>query len=289
MTIQARKKEAALNFTGNMCPISAYVLGFLWADGYVQKNRRKYDYNIKVSIQICDAEEIFPVLCKTGDWKYYCSTNKITNRTYACLRYSNKYLYQFLCDNDFLIKSQVSPVKILNIIPNDLKHYWWRGYFDGDGYLSANPKTGAHCVDIASNYNQDWKFCEELCGKLNIEFHSKTHKDNTHANSHFYLVGKKNVYKFLHFIYKDRDLDNIGLSRKFDKFKSAVCFYTEQEKQGIGIENYKNKKFIIRKIGSFDCLYQAIDARRKFIWEFKKDEWNKYYPHLSGYSKFSKL
>lgn len=282
MTIQARKKIEADKFIKNISPVHAYILGFLWADGYIQKNKRKYDYNIKINITIEDAKEIYSLLLKTGNWRYTESSNK-NNKKYARLRYANKYLHEFLCKNDYLIKSSTQPTKILNHLNQDLHHYWWRGYLDGDGYCNLDPKTGQHVIYIASNFDQNWDFCKNLCEELEVEFHLKSHKTTIHANSHFYLVGKQNVYKFLHFIYKN--YNNIGLNRKFNKFKNAIEFFKNQELTGIGLEKYKTN-FYLREVGSFKNLEQAINARRKFIWNKKRHQWNKYFPHLGTYSKF---
>jgi len=281
MTIQSRKKIDAEQFIKNISPIHAYILGFLWADGYIQKNKRKYDYNIKINLNIQDAKEIYNLLLKTGKWKYTEYANK-NSKIYARLYYANKSLYEFLCNNDYLIKSSTQPVKILNHINQNLHPYWWRGYLDGDGYYNLDYKTGQHVIYIASNFDQNWNFCTNLCKKLGVESHLKSHKTTVHANSHFYLVGKQNVYKFLHYIYKD--YNNLGLSRKFNKFKYATDFFKKQELNGIGFEKYKTN-FYLRGVGSFKNLNEAINARRKFIWETKNNEWNKYFPHLFTYSK----
>jgi hypothetical protein len=241
----------------------------------------KYDYNIKINLNIQDAKEIYNLLLKTGKWKYTEYANK-NSKIYARLYYANKSLYEFLCNNDYLIKSSTQPVKILNHINQNLHPYWWRGYLDGDGYYNLDYKTGQHVIYIASNFDQNWNFCTNLCKKLGVESHLKSHKTIVHANSHFYLVGKQNVYKFLHYIYKD--YNNLGLSRKFNKFKYATDFFKKQELNGIGFEKYKTN-FYLRGVGSFKNLNEAINARRKFIWETKNNEWNKYFPHLFTYSK----
>ena len=81
------------------------------------------------------------------------------------------------------------------------------------------------------------------------------------------------------------DFNGIGLSRKFNKFKYAIDFFQNQELSGIGFEKYKTN-FYLRGVGSFKNLDDALNARRKFVWETKNKEWNKYFPHLITYSKF---
>lgn len=139
------------NFIKFQSPEHVYILGFLWADGHIEKNR----YRINCCIKRVDFKYLKPIFKSTGIWniKHIMIRDKFK---LTLIQTSNRILWDFLVENDYLIKSGASPDKILSKIPEHLKHYWWRGYFDGDGCVDVR-KT-ANRVTISSVYNQDWRF-----------------------------------------------------------------------------------------------------------------------------------
>jgi len=62
------------------------------------------------------------------------------------------FIYDFLSENNYKEKSYVSATKILNKIPNNLKKYFFRGYFDGDGSIYKYEKYYQVGLNITSTY-----------------------------------------------------------------------------------------------------------------------------------------
>ncbi len=106
----------------------AYVLGILWAEGWVQ-NQSDYSINIKMIEE--DFVELLPIFYALGEWKQYKYTPKNRKPTIQ-LRVSGKSLVDFFLSMDYHVKSNAPATKILSIIPEHLKKYWWRGYFDSN-------------------------------------------------------------------------------------------------------------------------------------------------------------
>ena len=120
--------------------------------------------------------------------------------------------------------------KILSKIPDNLKHYWFRGLIDGDGcfYFHKYHKE----MTLASSYNQDWNYILKLCKHLNIEPAMKKtiQTQNGHINKSSVIRFRKFEYikKFGDYIYKDRDVDRIGFERNYNKFKQICINYDKK-------------------------------------------------------------
>jgi hypothetical protein len=212
--------EQFLNIT---TPEISYILGFLWADGYIRD-----DY-VVMWLKIDDAEHIKHIFEKTGNWNIYYRITKLGSKQ-MCFHTNNRFIYNFLVENDYLNKSKLSPDKILSNIPNELKHYFFRGYFDGDGTIYHSKKNYQNILNITSTYEQDWSTTENLFKKLNIKYRlTKSSKINKkgilNSCSRIVTQNKDGVIKFCDYIYNDFENDNIGLHRKFKIFIGIKNFY----------------------------------------------------------------
>ncbi len=201
------------DFISIIKPEVSYFLGFLWADGCV--------YNNKITVE-CKKEDI-EVIEETFDsvarWNKY-----VRNRGYSdvkILDLSSKELKDFLIENDYKKKSGVSPDKILNKIPTELRHYFHRGYLDGDGGFYFNPELYLRNINFSSVYDQDWGFLENLCIKLGITTYSISRRESKNGNkqSSFRITNKKSIKIFGDYIY---DGKSFGLERKKQKFLEMV-------------------------------------------------------------------
>lgn len=185
---------------------AAYVLGIMWADGWVT-NKNSYSIDIKLARE--DFDEILPIFEKLGTWKkyeYYPKNRKPTLQ----LRASGKSLVDSFLKMDYHNKSYASANKVLSKIPDNLKEYWWRGYFDGDGHIKI--KTAYHRLEIASGCNQDWSFLPK-----DIPFKIVVTKRKKSSYSKARLSSKKNILEFSKYLWKTND--GIGLKRKVEEFK----------------------------------------------------------------------
>lgn len=219
------KKNKSLNyeeFEDIKNSYTAYILGFIWADGYVTNDGRHFN--------VCgvedDINEIEWLFDKLGNWcKHIDNREKYGWKTSKTLIGSNIEIYNFLIENDYDKKSQVSADKILTKIPDELKHYFIRGLIDGDGcfYYKDNGRQFA----LASTYEQDWFYFEKLCNELNIKYtikrtkviNKKTKKEN--KSSVVRILGKE-IIKLGDYIYQG---EQFGLTRKEIKYKQIKNSY----------------------------------------------------------------
>jgi hypothetical protein len=231
MKIHQVKEDQFINPT---TPLAVYMIGLLWADGYILP-----PYVVTLTTTYPDAKYFIPLFLKTGKWKYY---DKIfenhPNWKINCnIKTSNKHLVEFLVKNDYESKSYKSANKILSTIPQNLKHYWFRGLLDGDGYIHTDNK-GCHRISFSSNIHQDWNYLESLCKELNLQYHILKDDRNNHISSVFSVSGKYKVLKLCEFIYNNFDEDQIGLKRKHDKFLQLKS--TEEKNRYRGVSQKKN-------------------------------------------------
>ena len=136
---------------------------------------------------------------------------------------SNKILYNFLTEKGYEEKSLEDPYKILDIIPENLKHYWWRGYIDGDGSFYCNKKNHVYRFQISGSYNQKWDSLIKLCENLKVEYHVKKYEKisklgKIHRYSTLDVRKIDSIQKMGNYIYQNYDY--LGLDRKYHKFQS---------------------------------------------------------------------
>lgn len=197
-------------------PEVAYILGLIWADGYVSHNNRRYVTSL--TMKCSDYNGIEKLFLKTGKWKKYKRVHQKWKPVFEIKAY-NKPLTIFLVENDYRIKSGASADKILSKIPDHLKHYWWRGYFDGDGCI-PNPNSCSGCqIYISSVYSQNWEFLEKLCKEQSILSYKINRRNGKTKCSAFVITGYADSFKFLSYIYLGYYQDNIGLKRKYIRFQ----------------------------------------------------------------------
>lgn len=199
---------------------AAYVLGFLWADGSLGNSK-----NCGISLEIVSEDMLFikPILDKLGPWKYY-ERQRMNWKPITSAKINNRILYEFLIDNDYGTKSTTSPCKILDKIPDNLKHYFFRGLIDGDGCFYVNAKQYLYQFSITSTVTQNWKFFTGLLERLGIRYHIKyTEKINKksekfNSDSCLRITNKNEILKLGEYIYFDFESDKIGLPRKYEKY-----------------------------------------------------------------------
>lgn len=208
-------------------PEAAYVLGMIWADGHVS-----YE-GCTPCISMCqvnsDMNLIRLVLDRTGRWRYSSvKKRKDSHQQATVAATSNRPLADYLTQHGYRSKSTQSACSILSTIPDHLKHYWFRGLFDGDGCLfeAKQDRPNNHCgAQISSHLKQDWTHLEKLSEALRIDYrihrtirNRTTAKGDTQGESTFILGAMRDARVFLDYIYQGRSTDRIGLDRKWTKW-----------------------------------------------------------------------
>ena len=178
----------------------------------------------RAEFRALDFDKIKKHFISLGNWKYY-ETKIHHYKTSSISILTDIKLAQFLHSLDFREKSYKSPSKLLDLIPEKLHSYFWRGYFDGDGCFTFTGKYHRRFF-ITSSYEQDWLDFENLMKRLNIQKYriskvidTSKSKDKPSKCSRCGSSNKEDIKKFFNYIYQNYDKDKIGLSRKHDKFK----------------------------------------------------------------------
>lgn len=195
-------------------PIVAYFLGLLWSDGHIISKGLGKENSIKIEAKKSDLIEIIDTISIMGKWTI--STRSRPGRQEQMLICtSNRILVDFLVEHGYLNKKIESADKILSKIPDDLKHYFFRGLSDGDGCFYINEKNKCFQYTIHSTYEQDWVFVESLFNELEIKYNIiRTNRLNSKAST-IRATNKKDIIKFGNYIYQG---SLFGYSRKYQKF-----------------------------------------------------------------------
>lgn len=204
-----------LNFDN---PIACYFLGLFWADGSVEYYTNKHGeiYGRMTMILVKDDFEDVIGHLQKDQWSLGVRHPKDRQTVLQC-RTSNHNYIRFLVENDYHIKSGASANKILSKIPDYLKHYWWRGYFDGDGHFGFK-KGNKYGFGFSACLGQDWSFGEELMKQLGVAYFISK-RETAKGNSSELLVNNfDGVVKFANFIYDGYESDGLGLKRKYTKW-----------------------------------------------------------------------
>jgi hypothetical protein len=204
----------------------SYLLGLIWADGFLNPSKNGKNSNLGFTMVKEDIDIIKPMLESIGKWNYYerkqpveswkPSINVITN---------NKRILNFLIEHDYNKKSHISADKILSKIPDELKHYFFRGLIDGDGcFYYYKPENGSTLRQfaLASTYEQDWSYFENLCKEKNIKYKIKRTIGKKSSSSVIRITNKDGIKNLGNFIYNNFENELIGLARKYNKFITII-------------------------------------------------------------------
>lgn len=201
-------------------PEVAYFLGYFWADGYLLTSRNELRFEIATE----DMDMIKNVMDSLGEWNYNHRQRYVNYKKITSAITSNAKLTNFMIDNDYHLKSKVSADKILSKIPDNLKHYFFRGLVDGDGCIRVRDKKNerkGYEITIAASVNYDWSFTKELFNRLNIRYKIYRKEYNSGGTSTISVYGE-NAKTFGDYIYNGYDNDKIGLPRKYEKYLKCL-------------------------------------------------------------------
>lgn len=210
-------------------PEVSYILGLLWADGCIQKDKRYNSYITSLTIADTDFQEIKHLFLKTGGWSIVEKRKHLQSKTLfsRAANYDPK-LYEFLYYNGYNEKSGGSFQKIVDTIPDNLRYLFFRGLIDGDGCIFVGQRERKdRFISIASAIHQDWSCLINLSEKIGFNYSVKKNitslkNGKEWKNSEFVIGQTYSILKFGNYIYQNFDIDKIGLYRKYDKFKQIV-------------------------------------------------------------------
>lgn len=189
----------------------AYILGFIAADGVIQKENQCVSVSQKESYILEDIKKEL----KTTQPLYQ---NKKTG--VYMLNINSKTI-----KDDLMNIHGINPCKSFNIefpfVPEEYLHHFVRGYFDGDGYVKYETYT-------VSFVGGSYSFMNSLNQVLqNHNLPAELLKQNKHYR--VILTGRKPIQLFSKWIYKDKD---IYLHRKYEEF----------QKESLSLDQLKDRK-----------------------------------------------
>lgn len=200
-----------------------YLLGLIWADGYLSKKTNS------LGLECVHDDMVYfkQVLDEIGRWCYY--NRKRDRNGVECKSLTNAHitdplLHKFLKENDYLEKSQKSSEKIVSKIPNELVRYFFLGMIDGDGCFYYKKNVSSQFT-ISGTKEQDWSCIENIIKSQKIRYTIVV----TKSSSVLRITNKKDIKKIGDYVYSTIENDNIGLKRKYEKYKLIISSLRESD------------------------------------------------------------
>ena len=197
-------------------PKKAYILGFLYADGYNSVSKR----TITMSLEERDKDILEAIRTEIG-----------STRELEYLDYSNKHDFGYTYSNQYRLLlfsahmsrtlesyGMVQNKSLVLSFPNireDLLRDFIRGYYDGDGSVYQGKRLTQFTLTITSTND----FCEALKefveNKLNINCHIYDASNHNGITKVFNISGRIQITKFLDWLYQDAEM---FLTRKYNRY-----------------------------------------------------------------------
>jgi intein/homing endonuclease len=211
----------------------AYILGFLYADGFISADGR-----IGVSLNIKDIEILEFIkfeICPNTEIKHSHYQN-IKRSPQIKLSFTSKNLYKKLQDFGFVLDKTNTNCNIFNLIPEEFKLDFIRGYFDGDGNIRCQYKEGMHrngkyYWSNSFSFSNGSKQILEDIQKYLLGFSITDGKLNEYTNKNTYYTlsynRKKDTFNYCKLLYSD--LSKFGLQRKRELALKVIELYNNTE------------------------------------------------------------
>lgn len=173
----------------------AYILGFIYADGYIESNERTLTLNINKK----DKDILLKIKNEIG-----CTNEIRKSSTNNCIRL---YLSSVDLVGDLkkigISRSKTHTIKFPEI-DEDLMRHFIRGYFDGDGHIGK--RQCALVIGSEYMYNDFIKFIE-------YKFNKRLYSQN--IGNYYRIQFNRCDYDIINWIYSN---SNIYIDRKYKSF-----------------------------------------------------------------------
>lgn len=188
----------------------AYLLGFLWADGYILKKIDKKGFNhhrIVCEIVSEDFEEIWKHFDSFSKWSKSKRKRKDNWKETTTGTIGNKYFYEFLASLGFENKLQGLNKVSSYLNSFNLFDYFVCGLFDGDGHTDFKK-----LIEISSGISQNWKTLENIFIEHQISYgiYTYIHPTKKHSSSVLKIQNQQGFKWFYETFLKS----DVGLKRK---------------------------------------------------------------------------
>lgn len=191
----------------------AYILGFLYADGY--NNEKKGIIQVKLHKQDIDILEQMSAILQP-EREMYIKSNGTSTEMYINSRKLSQDLAKWGCT-----QKKSLTLKFPTFLSDDLIPHFIRGYFDGDGCVYCNSDKRIFSFQIIGTKHMIDQIQQYLIDKCHFNVTKIMERKSQHNDNMFYIVGYSGIRSVLNFreiLYKDA---TIFLKRKYDKFFSV--------------------------------------------------------------------
>lgn len=216
-SVSQAKRKYSLNenyFDEIDTPNKAYILGFLYADGY----NNRINNTVVLSLNREDREILEKINKEIGSTKPLFESNYTPDdgveRHMLILTMASKHMCESV-EKWGLVQNKTFTITFPDFLKEDLIPHFVRGYFDGDGCACSTSDKGRPRFQIT--LMSSTQFCNGLIDYLetqNIHFHINQPLRKSKKNKIVRSGNNKELPKFINLIYKDADL---YLERKKNK------------------------------------------------------------------------
>lgn len=206
-------------------PLKAYLLGFIFADGWISKNSHN-SYEFGMELQSADKYILEKINSELGNqniiyhskpYSHKINGIETVTKDMDCLRVYSKPLVNGLIANGIVFNKTKKDV--FPIVDNNLFFDFLRGYIDGDGcYYKCKNNTYMHitCASL-----KPLRYIQNKLYEFEIQTNIYSEKENKHR---LMCVNSESMKKLINQLYYEADL--FCLKRKYEKIKHLIGFAT---------------------------------------------------------------
>ncbi len=195
-------------------PELVYILGLLWADGYIIHNPETYRYVVRLKMVRKDLFPLRHLFDKTGIWMSHEVKHEGMYGHIFSLSCYDKLFSKFLSEHGYCGKHSAS--QILSLICPTLHYLWWRGYSDGDGCFSLQNKSAA--FTYSGPIDETWDEASQIMTKQQVDWHI-VRRINKYGKASIIKTSKfDSVIRWGDYLYHDYSISPIGLARKYEVY-----------------------------------------------------------------------
>ena len=197
----------------------AYILGFLYADGY----NNRINNTIVLSLNTKDEDILLKIRDELDSDKplyhhTYINKSDEIERHMSELNFASKHMCEQL-EKFGMIQNKTFSIDFPKFLSEELISHFIRGYFDGDGcaclFKDNTRKLGkSFQISMMSSIQLCEHMQEYLSNKQNIHFKVNHPCGKKEENGIIRSHSKEEIKKFINYIYKDADL---YMERKYEK------------------------------------------------------------------------
>jgi hypothetical protein len=230
-----RKHRANDSFFSNIdTEEKAYLLGFLYADGYLANDGRMGCRLTEDDIEIIKLIQKYIAIESPIE---YTNNQNIKRRPQVSIRWKSEQMYNDLLHLGFCIDKTHTDSFVFQYIPENLKVHFLRGYCDGDGNVRFSLVKNEKWYKCAINFsNGSRQILDDIQNWLHVKYNCS---GILYANKTYYLLRYEKALDAAIIARELYSNATIYLTRKYNSALQMINYRTNTELTG------KNKKFLV--------------------------------------------